>query len=95
MMADIRTKSTLAVASAFLVIAAQPLATGAFAGSRTAARPMIKLVKPLPTVPGNFKNPNSGPAKVGMLLPAVQAARESDPPPVPPPATNDDCMSCD
>lgn len=46
---------------------------------------------------GNFKNPGGGPQAVGLLLPAVQAAREaprtSTPPSSPPP--HDDCMSCD
>ena len=94
-MLEFRTTRTMAIAVAIIAIGGQPLASDAFAGQTGGARPMVRIVKPVPPAPGNFTNPNGGAPKVGMLLPAVQAAGESYTPPKPPPARNDDCMSCD
>jgi hypothetical protein len=92
-MAEHRSNRKLALAAAILVIGAQPLASDAFAG-QTGARPRIAIVKPVPPMPNRFKNPNGGTSQVGLLLPAVQAAREAARPAPPPPSNNDDCMSC-
>jgi len=93
-MTDFRRNRALAIAAAIVAIGSQALASDAFAG-QTGARPQIRIVKPVPPMPNKFKNPTGGTSHVGLLLPAVQSARESYTPPKPPPSSNDDCMSCD
>jgi hypothetical protein len=87
---------TIAVAAAVLVVAIQGLAPSALAGQRGTVRPLTGIVKPVPPMPGNLKGKGNGGMNVGLLLPAVQAAREARTPP--PPAGSsapDDCMSCE
>ena len=93
-MSSLSKARTLAIAAAILVIGDQPFVSDAFAG-QTGARPQIRIVKPVPPMPNRFKNPNGGTSQVGLLLPAVQSARESYTPPPPPPPSKDECMSCD
>ena len=92
-MSEFRTTRTMAIAVA-IGIGGQPLASDAFAGQTGGARPMVRIVKPVPSMPDRFATPDGGGTHVGLLLPAVQAAREAARPAPPPPSNNDDCMSC-
>jgi hypothetical protein len=81
------------------IICSQVFMAQAHAGQRTSARPMIKPAIPNTAV-GNLKAQQRR-QQVGLLLPAVQSAREAAAPPTgpaqpqPPASHNDDCMSCD
>ena len=93
-MSEFRTTRTMAIAVAIIAIGGQPLASDAFAGQTGGARPMVRIVKPVPPMPDRFQTRDGGGTNVGLLRPAVQAAREAARPAPPPPSNNDDCMSC-